>query len=304
MGHGGSAEGAGRGLSFRATGYMLQCAATPISEAKQASSRSHVNKINSGVVPFPLSPQNAPSYLKHPRGFINQIISRRKMQTNIGEQDSFSLDMQQEEANSSTLQDITDAIVKRGLSTPTTSPIFIVDASEDDFGSRANFGRGHDHSNFEKGCPTSYEVFIKRLSNVAMNKLNNDMAKNICLLGSVDSADLAKRTVGLNPSVEADRAELISCVKAQHQRLSDVIARAYTENHVHTQGVYLVNGDHNHMLSAIAGVKFGLGGNVSPVVVYIDIHADSRPVEDGPHSGTWCSEAFQYGWIEQVNHKS
>lgn len=223
------------------------------------------------------------------------------MQTNIGEQDSFALDILDHGSTSTTLQDITDGVVRRGSSTPTTSPIFIVDASEDDFGSRANFGRGHIHSSFEQGCPTSYEVFIRRLSNVAMNKLNKDMAKNICLLGSVDSSDLTKRCQGLNPSIDSDRAELIACVKSQHQRLTDIIARAYTQNHVHTQGVYLVNGDHNHMLSAIAGVKFGLGGSASPVVVYIDIHADSRPVEDGPHSGTWCSEAFQYGWIEQVN---
>ena len=38
--------------------------------------------------------------------------------------------------------------------------------------------------------------------------------------------------------------------------------------------------------------------NVKPVVVYVDLHADARPSEDGPHSGTWCSEIFESGWAQ------
>lgn len=82
--------------------------------------------------------------------------------------------------------------------------------------------------------------------------------------------------------------------------------------------MYLVNGDHNHMASAIEGVIAGHSGTYSsnttptptttptttrptPVaVVYVDLHADSRPVEDGPHSGTWCSEALAKQQIEKV----
>jgi arginase family enzyme len=80
--------------------------------------------------------------------------------------------------------------------------------------------------------------------------------------------------------------------------LTDIVTRVFKYNHEKARGLYLVNGDHNHMLSAIAGVFAGTGK--IPIVVYIDLHADSRPVEDGPHSGTWCAEAFSNHWIESA----
>ena len=32
---------------------------------------------------------------------------------------------------------------------------------------------------------------------------------------------------------------------------------------------------------------------VRPIVVSVDLHSDARPTQDGPHSGTWCSEVSE-----------
>lgn len=147
---------------------------------------------------------------------------------------------------------------------------------------------------------------------------------------------------GLCASVPAQRRALIDAVAAHNARLRDVIAttihasrnshRTSTTSSNSTsstttsrgpRGVYLVNGDHNHMASAIEGVIAGYNnstvttssnsnatatagtadtaGTATPVaVVYVDLHADSRPCQDGPHSGTWCSDALAKHQIEKV----
>lgn len=219
------------------------------------------------------------------------------MQTNFGQLPSFL-----PSSSLTTLGDISDFVKK----SPQLS-CFIVDSSEDDFGSRANFGRGHVHEEFRKGCITSYEIFFKRLSNVALNSLNESFAKNICVLGTIHSPDLTEACWNKSPAIEEERKVLKSAVLSHHNRLSSVISQIYLSRSAKVSSypsVYLVNGDHNHMLSAIEGVARGFSNDgkvhIRPVVIYIDLHADSRPIEDGPHSGTWCSEAFANGWVEQV----
>jgi hypothetical protein len=231
-------------------------------------------------------------------------LALRAHQTNFGELPSFTLAIEYGQLTKDLLQEAISERVGCQDNNDLSNPIFIVDSSEDDFGSRANFGRGHVESEFENGCLTSYEVFLRRLANVAVNKLNVDMAKDICVVGSIDSADLTNKCRGLRPQIPSERAILLNSVLEHHHRLSNVISSIYAANHSTSSlrggRVYLVNGDHNHMLSAIAAVY---SSGVKPTVVYIDLHADSRPVQDGPHSGTWCSEAFEYGWIEQVQKK-
>lgn len=190
---------------------------------------------------------------------------------------------------------------------------YILDSSEDDFGSRANFGRGHLHSEFKNGCLTSYEIFFRRLANIAINPLNESFARSICFLGTIHSPDLTESCWNKSPILKEDRDLLKAAVLSHHHRLSAVISQIYLSSSASPTisslsslpRVYLVNGDHNHMLSAIQGVSgaFSRGQTVPtrPVVIYVDLHADSRPIEDGPHSGTWCSEAFANGWVEQVS---
>jgi arginase family enzyme len=114
--------------------------------------------------------------------------------------------------------------------------------------------------------------------------------------------------LGKRPSVPSERTVLIDSVTEHHRRLRNVIAQVFMNSSVEgvhngrRAAVYLVNGDHNHMTSAIEGVL--VGTKQKPIVVYIDLHADSRPLEDGPHSGTWCSEAFANKWVDKVFRNS
>jgi arginase family enzyme len=55
--------------------------------------------------------------------------------------------------------------------------------------------------------------------------------------------------------------------------------------------MYHINGDHNNMANVISGWHQGKGG-AKPVVINLDFHSDARKSEDGPHSGTWLSDAY------------
>lgn len=35
-------------------------------------------------------------------------------------------------------------------------------------------------------------------------------------------------------------------------------------------------------------------------MIYLDVHSDARMKEDGPHSGTWLTEAFSRGECEKA----
>lgn len=55
--------------------------------------------------------------------------------------------------------------------------------------------------------------------------------------------------------------------------------------------LYYINGDHNNMGYVINGFYQSTG--IKPIVIYLDFHSDARPTEDGPHSGTWVTEAYE-----------
>jgi hypothetical protein len=127
-----------------------------------------------------------------PRSKVESLLSRRALQKNIGERESFTPSAHSKEEIS--LGVVASAVRDRMLIQPSHLPaVFVVDSSEDDFGSRANFGRGHDAKELANGCPTSYDVFLRRISNVAMNRLNEPLAQSVCVLGSIDSADLTAK---------------------------------------------------------------------------------------------------------------
>lgn len=253
-------------------------------------------RLMASTLPVNLSPQSEPHCVQYADELVKRYLSRRPMQRNVGELDTFLLGEDTSVRDAESWADLDRKIAVRADS----STIFVVDSSADDFGSRANYGRGHVMAEIQAGCLTSYEVFARRLMNVAINRLNEDMARSLCLVGSVDSADLSLRCLNLHASQGLEQREiLIDAVKKHHQRLTDVLSRLFScHKRGQAKGVFLVNGDHNHMLSAIGGVYSGTG--LKPVIVYVDLHADSRPVEDGPHSGTWCSEAFRNQWVQQA----
>ncbi len=61
-----------------------------------------------------------------------------------------------------------------------------MDASQDDIGARANFGRGNVLGDDE----TAYEQFLQKFSNIQVNKYNEDSIKQCLLVGSIDIEDL------------------------------------------------------------------------------------------------------------------
>ena len=269
------------------------------------------------------------SFLKVP--LPSGIVKPRALQTNFCEQSTFC-----SPAPLTSMDEVADYVTKRsgvggGSSSSSSSSnsssssssgdvsgsgsgsakedvVYVLDMGESDFGSRANFGRGHDHSALAAGCATSYDTFLGRMANAACNKLNQALADAVCVLGSVDCSDLSAKCLGLCASDPASRAELITAVQEVQRRSAAIVQTVYgaavaaAATGTCVRGslpkFYLVNGDHDHMTTAVGGLYAGTG--LKPVVVYVDIHADSRPPEDGPHSGTWCCEIHDNEWVDSV----
>lgn len=245
---------------------------------------------------------------------VNKYLSRRKLQTNIGELTTFSL---RHESNIS-LNGIKDYIQLRSSEEfDDKSTIFVLDVCNGDFGSRANFGRGNNEKILcEDWCLTSFNIFLRRLMNIAVSDINESFAKNICVLGSINLSDQTQRCKNLDPSIERERNILIDSVKIQHERAMNIVELVYRNDP--DNKLYYINGDHNHMTAIVEGfVKAqlpshaaststfplspaALRGVARPVVVYIDLHADCRPVEDGPHSGTWVGDISERGLVDGV----
>ena len=222
------------------------------------------------------------SYLKVPK--ISNILKARPLQTHLCEQPSFCPPSPLE-----TLEDI-----KGYVSAHDKANVYVVDFGESDFGSRANFGRGHNHEVLAAGCPTSFDSLLSRLGNSPVNKLNTAFADSLCVLGSVSCQDLALRCKDFTASIPEERSVLIECVREARRRGTAILTTVFQSVRPGHAQVYLVNGDHDHMTTAVGSLYAVY--KVKPVVINVDLHADARPSEDGPHSGTWCSEIFESEW--------
>ena len=118
------------------------------------------------------------SYLKVPD--ISKILKPRPLQQNFCERPSFC----------SPRELPTLASVETFVSAQNGNSVYVVDVGDSDFGSRANFGRGHNYEILAAGLPTSFDSFLSRLGNSPINQLNAALADSLCVLGSVDCQDL------------------------------------------------------------------------------------------------------------------
>ena len=125
------------------------------------------------------------SYLRVPD--VSKFLNARPLQDAFGEQPSFYPPSEL----------FTLASIEQYVSAQKKNSVYIVDLGESDFGSRANFGRGHNHEAFTAGCPTSFDSLLSRLVNIPCNELNTALADSLCVLGSVDCQDLTSRCKGL-----------------------------------------------------------------------------------------------------------
>jgi arginase family enzyme len=64
--------------------------------------------------------------------------------------------------------------------------------------------------------------------------------------------------------------------------------------------LYYINGDHNNMANVISGYHEATG--TKPIVINLDFHSDARLSKDGPHSGTWLSDAYQREEVAHTYH--
>ena len=158
----------------------------------------------------------------------------------------------------------------------------MLDASQDDIGARANFGRGNPTPN----NPSAYDQFLQKFANFQVNRHTKNVLESCLILGSVDIKDLLNKCEGKNPYKDKDRQILINAVNEHYQRSKAIVKSVFESG----ARLFYMNGDHNNMAQIVGG--FYEAKKVKPVVVYLDFHSDARPMQDGPHSGTWMSEIF------------
>jgi arginase family enzyme len=164
----------------------------------------------------------------------------------------------------------------------------ILDLSQDDIGSRANFGKGHSSPNY------SIIPFLEKLSNHPVNKLNINYINSILLLGSLDLSDLISQCENLDVNVKENRDILINSVGEVDRRTQQVCDKILQSG----SQIICLNGDNNNTFSLIASVEKAFKKKV--VLIYLDLHSDCRDTNDGPHSGTWVTQAYENGLVEKA----
>ena len=134
-----------------------------------------------------------------------------------------------------------------------------------------------------------------KYSNFQMNRFNKKALDSVYLMGQIEIGDLLKKCNGLDPAKVKERAILIESVHEQYIRAKNIVRTAFDKSLGTKAHLYYINGDHNNMANIITGYYEARG--VKPVVINLDFHSDARISEDGPHSGTWLSDAYKRGEV-------
>jgi arginase family enzyme len=79
-------------------------------------------------------------------------------------------------------------------------------------------------------------------------------------------------------------------VKEHYERGSQLVETIFGQGPL--QRLFYINGDHNNMANVISGWHRAHPERMKPIVINLDFHSDARKSEDGPHSGTWLSDAY------------
>lgn len=222
------------------------------------------------LTPIPMNKKKSIIYTKE-----------RNNQTQIGESQNLFI----KSDKSTTIEELKEEL---NLKIKNSNNIYaLVDLSQDDIGSRANFGKGH-------SSPLSpFKAFLEKLSNHPLNKLNSQYINSLFLVGSLDLTDLICQCKNKNPNIPEERKILISAVQEIDKR-TQVICDTIFES---GSNVICLNGDNNNTLSLIGSVKKAYNKKV--ILIYLDVHSDCRDPYDGPHSGTWVTQAYKNDWIEK-----
>jgi len=240
----------------------------PIETNKNDLSKTHKNQSEINILPIPLNNKKQIIYTKE-----------RKNQTQFGELSDLFIQSEHPLSTNSIMKALESKIKQ------TENVFSLIDLSQDDIGSRANYGKGH----FSSLYP--FKPFLEKLCNHPVNRLNKEFINSLLLVGSLDLSDLLSQLENLN--VVNNREKYLSSVKEidrRTQKICDTILQ-------NGSGVICLNGDNNNTYSLIASVNRAFEKKV--ILIYLDIHSDCRDPDDGPHSGTWVSQAYRNGLIEK-----
>ena len=86
--------------------------------------------------------------------------------------------------------------------------VTVLDASLDDLGARANFGRGNPNND----DPNAFDQFLMKVANIQVNRHNKEALDHIFLLGQISIEDLTTSALFLDPAKPEQRAQLIAHV--------------------------------------------------------------------------------------------
>lgn len=150
---------------------------------------------------------------------------------------------------------------------------FVIVGVEEDFGVRANLGRG--------GAQHSFGAFLNYLCNMQDNRFFPSEA--VAVLGAVVAT-----------TREADD-QLVELRKATAQ--NDFLVSSIVERIVRGGSIPIViGGGHNNAYGCLRGTSEALGAPVS--CLNIDAHTDLRNLE-GRHSGNGFRYALEHGYLER-----
>ncbi|MGB0165714.1 MAG: formimidoylglutamase [Luteibaculum sp.] len=145
----------------------------------------------------------------------------------------------------------------------------------EDFGPRANLGRG--------GATSFFPEFLKKFCNMQHNKYlqGNDLA----ILGQIKPVDL-------------EVTESVDVLREQVSRLDKQLCEILVPIFKARKTPIFVGGGHNNSYPLIKSFSKALNAPVQ--CLNIDAHADFRNLE-GRHSGNGFSYAFKEGYLKQYN---
>ncbi len=144
----------------------------------------------------------------------------------------------------------------------------------------------------EAGAEYAWDQFILQFANLQSNRFFD--GSNIICLGQVETKDLQKRAVSLNPRDDRYYTKLKSLCQEVDQRVLPIMELLARSGLI----PIVIGGGHNNAFPIIKGMSMGLGSTQGIGCINCDAHADFRPLE-GRHSGNGFSYAFYQGYLQR-----
>jgi len=144
----------------------------------------------------------------------------------------------------------------------------------------------------EAGAECSWEQFVLHFANLQSNRFLE--GSSILCLGQVETKDLQKRAMELNPADNQYYTRLRLVCQELDQRVTPVIELLGKAGLV----PIVIGGGHNNAFPILKGMFMGLNQSQGISCINLDAHADFRPLE-GRHSGNGFSYAFYQGYLQR-----